>query len=120
MTHSRSVDVRAGSRPIARGRSGSRLPGKRHRVARPPGPCGQTPPAILASIRPSTSTTITRADLNPVEGIWSLVRRGPLANRIFVDPEHLERVLRQGLREIQYRPHLIDGVLAETRLTIGA
>lgn len=58
-------------------------------------------------------------DLNPVEGIWSLVRRGPLANRIFADPQDLERVLRQGLREIQYRPHLLDGVLAETGLAIG-
>jgi len=58
-------------------------------------------------------------DLNPVEGIWSLVRRGPLANRIFADPGDLERVLRRGLREIQYRPHLIDGVLAETGLVIG-
>jgi len=28
--------------------------------------------------------------------------------------------VRRGLREIQYRPHLIDGVLAETGLTIGA
>lgn len=58
--------------------------------------------------------------LNPVEGIWSLLRRGALANRIFTDPEDLIRVVRRGLREIQYRPHLIDGVLAETGLTIGA
>lgn len=57
--------------------------------------------------------------LNPVEGIWSLLRRGPLANRIFTDPEDLIRVVRRGLREIQYQPHLIDGVLAETGLTIS-
>jgi DDE superfamily endonuclease len=57
-------------------------------------------------------------DLNPVEGVWSPVRHGPLANRIFADPKDLEQVLRRGLREIQYRPDLIDGVLAEPGLTI--
>ncbi|MGW3174672.1 IS630 family transposase [Streptomyces sp. NPDC001153] len=58
-------------------------------------------------------------DLNPVEGIWSLLRRGPLANTAFTDDEHLERTLRQGLRHIQLRPELIDGCLAGTgrRLT---
>ncbi|BFV61190.1 hypothetical protein KCMC57_up62940 [Kitasatospora sp. CMC57] len=36
-------------------------------------------------------------DLNPVEGIWSLLRRGPIANTAFTDPEHLTRTLRRGL-----------------------
>lgn len=27
-----------------------------------------------------------RPDLNPVEGIWSLLRRGPMANTAFTDP----------------------------------
>jgi len=57
-------------------------------------------------------------DLNPVEGIWSLLRRGPLANVAFTDDEHLERTLRRGLRHIQLRPDLIDGCLADTRLTL--
>ena len=57
-------------------------------------------------------------DLNPVEGIWSLLRRGPTANTAFADPEHLIRTVRRGLREIQYRRHLIDGVLAETGLRL--
>ncbi|AJC53571.1 IS630 family transposase [Streptomyces sp. 769] len=56
-------------------------------------------------------------DLNPVEGIWSLLRRGPLANVAFADNEHLVRTLRRGLRQIQYRPHLINGCLTETGLT---
>ncbi len=56
-------------------------------------------------------------DLNPVEGIWSLLRRGPLANTAFTDAEHLERTLRHGLRHIQLRPDLIDGCLAGTGLT---
>jgi transposase len=57
-------------------------------------------------------------DLNPVEGIWSLLRR-KLANTAFLDPEHLVNAVRRGLREIQHRPHLINGVLAETGLTLN-
>lgn len=57
-------------------------------------------------------------DLNPVEGVWSLLRRGPLANTAFSDDEHLERTLRRGLRHIQLRPDLIDGCLAGTGLTL--
>jgi len=58
-------------------------------------------------------------DLNPVEGIWSLLRR-KLANTAFTDPDHLVQAVRRGLREIQYRPHLIEGVLTETGLTLHA
>jgi transposase len=57
-------------------------------------------------------------DLNPVEGIWSLLRRGWLSNVAFSTPEHLIRRIRRGLRHIQYRSDLIDGCLAETGLTI--
>jgi transposase len=57
-------------------------------------------------------------DLNPVEGIWSLLRRGSEANTAFTDPDHLMHALRHGLRQIQYRSELIDGCLAETRLTM--
>ncbi|WWQ61930.1 transposase [Streptomyces sp. Q6] len=53
--------------------------------------------------------------LNPVEGIWSLVRRD-LANTAFADPEHLFAAVRRNLREIQYRPGLINGALAGTGL----
>ena len=53
-------------------------------------------------------------DLNPVEGVWSLLRRGPLANTAFTDDEHLERTLRRGLRHIQLQPDLIDDCLAGT------
>lgn len=56
-------------------------------------------------------------DLNPVEGIWSLLRR-KLANTAFTDPGHLIAAVRRGLREIQYQPKLIDGVLTETGLTL--
>ncbi|MFJ8804123.1 transposase [Streptomyces sp. NPDC102487] len=57
-------------------------------------------------------------DLNPVEGVWSLLRRGPLANIAFTDHEHLERVLRRGLRRIQRHPELIDGCLAGTGFSL--
>lgn len=40
-------------------------------------------------------------DLNPVEGVWSLVRRSGQCNTAFTDPEHLIRVVRRALREIQ-------------------
>jgi transposase len=57
-------------------------------------------------------------DLNPVEGIWSLLRRGFLANIAFTSPEHLIRTIRHGLRTIQYRSDLIDGCLAGTGLSL--
>lgn len=55
-------------------------------------------------------------DLNPVEGIWSLLRHGWLSNVAFSTPEHLLQRIRRGLRHIQYRSDLIDGCLAETGL----
>ncbi|MGW3124414.1 IS630 family transposase [Streptomyces sp. NPDC001107] len=57
-------------------------------------------------------------DLNPVEGIWSLLRRGWLSNTAFTTPEHLVQTIRHGMRKIQYRPHLIDGCLAGTGLSL--
>ncbi|MCX4966904.1 transposase [Streptomyces sp. NBC_00654] len=57
-------------------------------------------------------------DLNPVEGIRSLLRRGWLSNVAFSTPEHLVQTARRGLRHIQYRSHLMDGCLTETGLTI--
>ncbi|WDN57597.1 transposase (plasmid) [Streptomyces clavuligerus] len=73
---------------------------------------GFKPPAWLG--RPSAALT----NLNPVEGIWSLLRRGRLSNVAFHTPEHLVQRIRRGLRHIQYRSDLIDGCLAETGLTI--
>ncbi|WP_413759278.1 transposase [Streptomyces sp. MMBL 11-3] len=57
-------------------------------------------------------------DLNPVEGIWSLLRRGRLSSTAFTPPEHLIQTVRHGMRTIQYRPHLIDGCLAGTGLSL--
>ncbi|MEV5011856.1 transposase [Streptomyces sp. NPDC055692] len=56
--------------------------------------------------------------LNPVEGIWSLLRRRCQADTAFTGPAHLMRALRRGLRQVQYQPDLIDGCLTGTGLTL--
>ncbi|MEU2956847.1 IS630 family transposase, partial [Streptomyces xanthochromogenes] len=57
-------------------------------------------------------------DLNPVEGIWSVLRRTTQANTASTDPDHLIHRLRHGLRQIQYRSDIIDGCLTGTGLTL--
>jgi transposase len=57
-------------------------------------------------------------DLNPVEGIWSCLKRGPLANRAFTGPAHLLHVIKTGLNKIQYKPELIEGCLTGTGLSL--
>ncbi|MEU3509199.1 transposase [Streptomyces longwoodensis] len=56
-------------------------------------------------------------DLNPVEAVWSLVRRA-MANTPFDTPDDLDRKLGRELRRIQLRPHLTDGCLTATGLSI--
>ncbi|MFH9663419.1 transposase [Streptomyces sp. NPDC017248] len=56
-------------------------------------------------------------DLNPVEAVWSLVRRA-MANTAFDTPHDLDLKLRRELRRIQLRPHLTDGCLTATGLAI--
>ncbi|MBR7830421.1 transposase [Actinospica sp. MGRD01-02] len=58
------------------------------------------------------------SDLNPTEGIWSLLRRA-LANIAFADLTDLEQAIRQRLRVIQHQPGLIDGCLAGTGLVLN-
>ncbi|MFI6495473.1 transposase [Streptomyces sp. NPDC050564] len=55
-------------------------------------------------------------DLNPVEGIWSILGGTALANRAFADPGDLITVVGQGLRRLQYRGGALDGCLAGTGL----
>jgi hypothetical protein len=55
--------------------------------------------------------------LNPAEGIWSLLKRH-LADFVAADLAHLTRVIKRKLKKIQYRPHLIDGCLPPTGLTM--
>ncbi|PJM93354.1 hypothetical protein CG719_23155 [Streptomyces sp. CB01373] len=77
-------------------------------------------PSLMDSHAPSFCSYLPpyAPQLNPVEGIWSLLRRRCQANTAFTDPTHLMRALRQGLRQVQYQPDLIDGCLAGTGLTL--
>jgi transposase len=56
-------------------------------------------------------------DLNPAEGIWSLLKRA-IASFAAADLDALVRIVKRKLKKIQYRPHLINGCLAETGLTL--
>jgi transposase len=56
-------------------------------------------------------------ELNPAEGIWSLLKRA-MANFVTTNLHGLVRIVKRKLKKIQYRPHLIDGCLAKTGLAI--
>jgi transposase len=56
-------------------------------------------------------------DLNPAEGIWSLLKRS-IVNFAAADLDGLVRIVKRKLKKIQYRPHLINGCLAGTGLTL--
>jgi transposase len=57
-------------------------------------------------------------ELNPVEGVWSLLKHR-LTDFAAADLGHLTRVVRRILKKIQYRDNLVDGCLSPTGLTIG-
>ena len=54
----------------------------------------------------------------PTEGLWSVLKRGVLANLALASFAHLIQVIRHGLKKIQYQPGLIEGCLAGTGLTL--
>jgi len=56
-------------------------------------------------------------ELNPAEGVWSLLKRA-IANFVAADLHGLVRIVKRKLKKIQFRPDLIDGCLTETGLTI--
>jgi DDE superfamily endonuclease len=56
-------------------------------------------------------------ELNPTEGVWSLLKRS-IVNFVATDLTGLTRIVKRKLKKIQFRPHLIDGCLAETGLII--
>lgn len=57
-------------------------------------------------------------DLNPVEGVWTQVKRS-LANLAVVALDRLEVLVRNRLKRLQYRPETLDGFIAGTGLTPG-
>jgi transposase len=58
-------------------------------------------------------------ELNPAEGIWSLLKRA-IANFAAPNLDYLVRIVKRKLKKIRYRPDLITGCLAATGLTIEA
>ncbi|MEV4943100.1 hypothetical protein AB0L09_35945 [Streptomyces zaomyceticus] len=66
---------------------------------------------------PPRARTWGRRGHTPVEAVWSLARR-VTANTAFDTPEDLDRTLRRELRRVQLWPHLIDGFLTATGLTV--
>lgn len=56
-------------------------------------------------------------EINPQEGIWNLLKRA-LADFAAADLPHLTRFIKQKLKRIQYRPHLITGCLPPTGLDL--
>lgn len=56
-------------------------------------------------------------DLNPQEGIWSVVKRD-IGNLAAADLSQITRAVKCRLKQIQYRPDLVDGCLAGTGLVI--
>jgi transposase len=56
-------------------------------------------------------------DLNPQEGIRSLVKR-EIGNLAAGDLTQITRAVRRRLKRIQYRPELVDGCLATTGMTL--
>jgi transposase len=56
-------------------------------------------------------------DLNPQEGIWSMVKRD-IGNLAAADLSQITRAVKRRLKQIQYRPDVVDGCLAGTDLLI--
>ncbi len=57
------------------------------------------------------------SELNPVEPVWSNLKRS-LANLIKHDLSQLTARVKTRLRRMQYRPGLLEGFLAKTRLDL--
>jgi hypothetical protein len=56
-------------------------------------------------------------ELNPVEQVWSHLKRS-LANLVKRNLAQLTALVKTRLRRMQYRPGLLDGFLASTRLDL--
>jgi DDE superfamily endonuclease len=56
-------------------------------------------------------------ELNPVEGAWASLKNG-LGNLAATNVDQLAAIVKSRLKSIQYRPALIDGFLAQTRLAL--
>ena len=52
-------------------------------------------------------------DLNPVEAVWSHLKRS-IGNLAVTGVDHLQAIIKNRLKSIQYRTDLLDGFLAHT------
>ena len=57
-------------------------------------------------------------ELNPVEAVWSHLKRS-LANLAKRNLSQLTGLVKTRLKRMQYRPNLLDGFLASTRLDLS-
>ena len=57
-------------------------------------------------------------ELNPVEPVWSNLKRS-LANLVKQDIDQLTALVKTRLRQMQYRPGLLEGFLAKPGLDLG-
>jgi transposase len=57
------------------------------------------------------------SELNPVESVWSVLKRS-LANLVKRNIGELTALAKTRLRRMQYRPGLLEGFLAGTRLDL--
>lgn len=57
----------------------------------------------------------TAPELNPVEGVWAVMKSG-LVNLVKREIDQLLQIVKQRLRRMQYRPELLIGLLAKTGL----
>jgi putative transposase len=57
-------------------------------------------------------------ELNPVEPVWSNLKRS-LANLVKHDIAQLTALVKTRLRQMQYRPGLLEGFLAKPGLDLG-
>jgi hypothetical protein len=57
-------------------------------------------------------------DLNPVEGAWSAMKSSLGNFGSCGTPRQLATIVKNRLKRIQYRPALIDGLLAQTGLSL--
>jgi transposase len=56
-------------------------------------------------------------DLNPTEGVWSHLKRS-IGNLAVNGIDHLQAIIKNRLKAIQYRTDLLDGLLTHTGLTL--
>lgn len=56
-------------------------------------------------------------DLNPTEGVWSLVKRD-IGNLAAADLGQITRSVKRKLKMLQYRPEAIGGCFTDTNLAL--